>query len=490
MIGCIWQDALLIDEIKLDTKDFLTEDGAYYFALAKQLRSKGFSSFDEVTVLSNISETVEIGFNDRGGWDTIQNLTEIINGKNWETYLDILYRENIIKGLYNDGFNLMNPTESNGKKIIPINLFRKMDSESVLDWYESRLSGYGTGYSSKILEEEEIEITDVFLKELEDGIQNGVPFDTAGLDINAETMNCFPFLSSQINGLINGTSTILGGYSSTGKTTAWVTVIMGLLFRGRKVLIISNEQRSKVFKVSFIVWILAKHFRYYNVTKKKMISGNTNDEDKRYIKLAQEYWNVNYDKLVKFISIPDANMSLVKKKVRENVLKYGYDTVLYDTLKLDFADNNEQHFASLIKDSRELDYLAKKYDIIMLCSLQLALNTLGKLFLDSSVLSMSKQIKEVLENLILMRTVYSEELDKENNRYYCRPFQLKKINGEWVEQEYEVDPTAVYRMVFVDKNRNGDNSGDTGVAYLWKFAGATGIFREVAQCRPRHGHID
>lgn len=39
----------------------------------------------------------------------------------------------------------------------------------------------------------------------------------------------------------------------------------------------------------------------------------------------------------------------------------------------------------------------------------------GKLFLDAGVLSNGKQIKEVLENLFLMRTVYTEELDEKIN---------------------------------------------------------------------------
>lgn len=490
VISCIWKDILLIDEANLESKDFITEDGIFYYSLAKQLREKGFSSLDEITVLSSISETVEIGFQERGGWNAVQNLIDIINEKNWDTYLDILYRENIILNLYNNGFNLLKPIDENGKTIIPLELFRKMDSESVIDWYESKISSLGTGYSSKILEEGEIEFDDEFINNCIEGLENGVPFDIAGEDINGEEMNCFPFLSRQLNGLMDGTTSILGAYSSVGKSTLWVTVLMGLLYRGRKPLIISNEQKIKVFKISFIIWILSKHFRYFNLTKKKMLSGDINEEDKKYLKKAQEYWNKNYKGKVKFIGIPDADISLVRKKVRENVLKHGYDTVLYDTLKLDFADNNnEQHFISLIKDSRELDKMAKKYNIIMLCSLQLAINTLGKLFLDASVLSMSKQIKEVLENLFLMRTVYPEELDKDNKKFYLRPFRRKNIAGKWCEEEYNPDVNAVWRILFVDKARSGENSSDNGVAYLLKFDGAHGLFSESSMCRPRHGMI-
>lgn len=489
VIACLAKDILLIDETALEYNNFITEDGAFYFGLIKNIRDKGYNSLDETTILSNISDFIEIGFKDRGGWDTLQHLIDIINEKNWDTYIDTLYRENIILNLHNNGFNLLEEVNEENKKIIPIKLFRKMNSESVLDWYESKLSSIGTGYSSKILEEEEIEITDDFIQSCTDGLEMGVPFDIAGKNIDEDDIYCLSSISRQIMGLLNGTTTVLGGYSSTGKTTLWITIIMALLFRQRKILIISNEQKCKVFKMSFIVWILCKHFKYFNVTKKKLISGDLNTADKEYIKKAQNYWNLTYKGRIKFIAIPDADMSLVKKKVRENVLKYGYDTVLYDTLKIDFNDGDEQHFISLIKDSRELDKMAKKYDIIMLCSLQLAINTLGKLFLDASVLSMSKQIKEVLENLMLMRVMYPEELDTDNKKFYCRPFRRKLINDKWIEEPYEIDKNGVYRALFIDKCRGGENSSDTGVAHLLKFDGSHGIWKEECLIRPRHGQI-
>lgn len=490
IIASLWKDPLLIDEAKLETKNFLTQDGVYYYSLAKNLRQKGFYSFDEVTVLSNISEELELGFTGRGGWEIIQSLIDVINIQNWDTYLDILYRENIVLGLYEDGFNVLKEISVNGKNIKPLELFRKMDSESVLDWYESRLTSYGTGYSSKVLEEEEIDFDDDFIESCEDGLENGVPFDIAGVDINNDEMNCLPFISRQVNGLLDGTFTMLGAYSSVGKTSLWITILMGLLHRGRKVLIISNEEKVKKFKINFMVWLLGKYCRYFNVTKKKLMSGDLTAEDKVQLAIVQKYWKEHYKGSVKFISIADANMSLVKKKIRENVLRYAYDSVLYDTFKLDFDDSgNNKEYLSLIKDSRDLDAMSKKYNVIMLASLQLAINTLGKLFLDSSVLSMSKQIKEVLEGLFLMRTVYAEELDKDNKKFYCRPFRLLKVNDKWIEEEYIPDTSGVYRMLFVDKTRNGSNSSDTGVAYLLKYDGSHCIFRETAQCRPRHGYI-
>lgn len=480
---------LLIDDTTFEQKDFVTADGLFYFSMLNQLRNKGFYSLDEVTILSNLSQDAIDKYEDMGGWDSIQHQIDIINTQNFDTYIDILYRENILLHMHSDGFNLLKEIDVNDKKIIPLKLFRKMTAEEVTDWYDARISSYGTGYSSKVLEEEEIDFDDEFIESCQEGEENGVPFDIAGYDINGEEINCFPFLSRQIMGLLEGTFTMMGGFSSVGKSSWWVTVLMSLLYYDREILIISNEESVKKFKVKFMIWLLGKRNRYFKLTKKKMTSGDINAESRDQLTQVQKFWRENYKGRVKFISINDADMRVVKKKIRENVLRYGYDCVLYDTFKIQESDfEGTRQDLSLVRDSRELDKIAKKYNIIMLASVQLAERLKGKLFLDSSVLSNSKQIKEILENLFLMRTVYDEELD-EKNKFYCRPFRLKKVNDKWIEEEYAPDRNAVYRALFVEKTRNGNNSSDTGVAYLLKFDGDHCIFREIAQARFKHGEI-
>ena len=164
VIGVLYQDALLIDECDFKSTDFITSDGVFYYSLAKQLRKLGYTVFDEVTILSSVPENVATAFQERGGFDSIKNLTDVVNMKNAEIYLDNLYRENIILGMHRDGFNLLDAVDWNGKEVIPLKLFRKMDSEGVLDWYESRLSSYGTGFTSKVLDEDYIDFDDEYFE--------------------------------------------------------------------------------------------------------------------------------------------------------------------------------------------------------------------------------------------------------------------------------------------------------------------------------------
>ena len=491
VVFSLWKDPLIIDENKLDKSCFLTRDGKFYYSLAKNLRSKNLVVFDEVSVLSNSTEEVIAKFNSLGGYEVIENMCSLVSLSNWDSYSDMLNRENIILKLHDNGFNLTKEVEYKDKKIVPIQLFRRMNSEQVIDWYDMFLSSCSTGYSSLVLEDEMIDIDDNFLDGIEKGEEQGISFRSAGLDIEGNEMMCYPYISDEIGGYREGTFNLLCGHSSTGKSSVAVAIILSMLSQGRKCLIISNEQKKKVFQVNFLVWLLYKRNHYYKLTKKKIMNGELTLEDKKQLASVQKYWREQgYDKMVKFISITDANTPVVKKKIRENVLRHGVSFVFYDTMKIDFSSSaDKKEYISLIQDSRDFDAIAKKYNIIMLASLQLSLATLGQLFLDASALSGAKAVKECAESIIMMRTLYSEELIK-NNKVFCEPFRTVKVeDGKYINQEYEPDPSAVWRVVFIDKSRSSSNSSDTGIAYLFKMNGNFCVFTESAKCFPKHGRI-
>ena len=488
--AAIFKDPLLLDDSALTKDCFITKDGRFYFGLAKMLRERGLYVFDEVSILTNSSPEVLERFNENGGYDQIESMTNVINTNNWESYLGALHRKVVLRKLYADGFNVMQDVTINNKTINQLKLFDKMSAEEIMEYYEVKLASYESGYSTKILEEEEIDFDDEFFDSCEEGLENGVPFATAGEDVDGEEITCLPYLSNHIMGFEDGTFSIVGGYSSTGKSTLYVTILMGLLEDpNRKALIISNEMQCKAYKINLVVWTLCKRFKYFNITKKKLMSGNLTTEDKKMLKKAQEYWREKYKGRLKFVSIPTADMSLVKREIRKNVLRFGYNIALYDTMKLDFNSSpDKKEYLSLIKDSRDFDEISKKYNIIMLASLQLAISTLGKLFLDASVLAQSKQIKEVCQNLILIRTIYGEELDS-SSKFYLNPYRLKKVNGKWIREEHQLDPQNVYRAIFIDKCRTASNSSDTGQALCYKYKGEFAIFTETAWIQPKHGFI-
>lgn len=491
VISSIYSDLLLLDDCNLDPTSFLTKDGRFYFSLAQDIRNKKFYVIDEVTILSNSKDKVVEKFNDRGGWETIQNMIDVTNTSNFDIYLDLLHRENIILGLYKDGFNLFEEIEYGDKKLTPIKVFRKFTADEVIDFYETVLTNYGTGYSSEVLEDEEMDLDDKFLEDCQQGMESGVPFADMGYDINGELISIFPFLSAQIGGFNEQGLHMIGGFSGCGKSTILISIISALVANGRKCVIVSNEETINRYKIKWTVFLMARYANYYKLTKKRLTSGDIDAESKKQYKIVQKYWRDNFKGKIKFIAINDASIKTVVKKIRENVLRYGYDTYAYDTFKIQNVDmSNARQDLALVRDSRELDKLCKKYNLIGLASIQLSESQKGRLFLTSSSLSNSKQVKEILTTLILIRNAYDQEFDPKSS-YYMQPFRWKKkANGDgWYQEEYTPKEGQNFKVCFIEKSRGGETSLDSGNAYLLRFDGDHSCTYETCIVRPKFGEI-
>jgi len=487
-IGCIAKDLLLLDDSMLKVTDYVTKDGRFLFSLLKGLRDKGYTIADEVTVLTNANESVKEKLDEFGGWSGVQSLIDICNVKNFDVFLDVLLKNNIYLRLYDKGFNLLDPVMlDNGKEVVPYKYFEKFTSQDVLDFYESQLSTLGTVSSNKIIEEGYIDFDEEFIDGLQTGVEVGVSFADAGADVNGDKISLFPFLSNNILGLKSGTLSAFGAHSGVGKTTFMIGILMALVEKGEKILIVSNEMGLNDFKQGFLVWILSRYFGYYKLPKKKLASGSLSEEDKIMIKKAREYWRKHYAKEIKMVALSDADSKLTCRIIKKHIQRDGITTFLVDTFKITTSNGTGDNFwLQLVVDSKDLDAIAKRYNVIGLMTIQLAINSLGRLWMDASCLSNSRAVKEVLSNLILFRKVYPEELTT-GSPYDLKPFRSKKGDDEkWYEEDYLPDPKNVYRCLFVEKSRRGIDSGDSGVAYLIRYDGDYCSFYETSKCRPTH----
>lgn len=495
-IGLIWNDPLIIDETNLTPKEFLSTDGRFYFECAKQLRSKGVVEFDEVSVISNLEKEILDKFQEKGGYQAINNIAEIVSIKNKDSILDSLSKHNITLRLFNRGFNLTKEMIIGKNKTTPLEYFKNLKANQIIDWYEAQLCKvYDGGYDVNLLEDEDILITDDFIQDLADEKEYGIPYAKAGKDCEGKDMNVFPYLSSLTLGFTKKASHYVAGFSSSGKTSFWSSVVMSMAL-AEKVLIICNEQSSKVWKMNMLLFILYKHYHYTDVTKNKLMSGSFKNDPKQMemVNKAKDYFNKHYKNRIHFIQLAENNFDVVKSKVRYYALQMGYGVVVFDTLKI--ADSNRRNdslagWEELVQYSRDLDILAKKLNICMCCSVQLAQNQKGNLFLGSQMLSGAKGIVEQLDTLLCLRDVYKEELDANNSKFFCAPFQRvrNEITGEMEERPYVCDPKQSWKMCFLAKSRNSENSDSSGCAMLLKFFGPMAVWSEPCWCRPKHGYI-
>jgi hypothetical protein len=180
----------------------------------------------------------------------------------------------------------------------------------------------------------------------------------------------------------------------------------------------------------------------------------------------------------------DSDMNLTCSVIKKSILRDGFDGFFVDTFKLDNSEGVSDNFwLNLIEDSKKLHSIALKYNVCGLISIQLALATLNRLWLDKSCLSTAKGVCEILDTCIGIRSVVQDELI-EGSSIYCNPFRSRlNDKGEWEEIPYTADPTKVWRMLFVIKNRNGVGSDDNGITFLLRYSGDYCSMYETSKAR-------
>jgi replicative DNA helicase len=482
-----WKDPNLYKEYKEITPDnFLTEDARFYFSLGKQM-SKLYKVFDEVSVISYLgdNDTLMNGFSERGGYDVVYNTMEMLNMNNVEQYIDVLNRENILLKLHEDGFNLLNPININDKEIIPIKLLRKMSAAESLQFFESRISNIGIRVRSNDMEVSDLDIEDDFIEKLETGMLMGIPFDIGGYSqADGKEIWASPILSNTAMGVNKGELTLVGGFSGSGKTSfAYSNLVMPMVYRGEKVVITANEQRKIAWQILIMIYTLVHHFKYYNLTRKKLKGGQFTDKDREMIRLAKDFINKNYKQNIKFVKTFDYNVRDIVREQKRLHLNHGYSAFLYDTFKAEDSSDMSAARGSMVEDSKALFQFASKYNVPQIITAQLATYLEKTSWLTSQALSNSKQTKEVCSEIFLMRKLVNEiELDK-TSKHYIHPYRLKRDGtGKWKKDFFEIDHTlgGQFRIMFVDKTRNDEDSK----AVLYKYDGHVNVWHELGYCSP------
>lgn len=491
--ACLFNDLTLLDDGGFDPGSFITQHGRILFSVAKEIRDKGHNVFDEVTMLSNLSElALEKIQTEIGGFQQIQNLMDIVDTRNWDSYSDALNKANVIINLHNKGFDVLSEiTLDNGKVSTPIKLFKKFTTAQVIEWYESQLSSLSTKvFSTKIVDDTFVDFDDAFIESLENQEDLGVDFGDAGENIDGEKIHTFEFLSRQIMGFKTGTLSAFAAASGVGKSTWLVGMIMSLISKGgHKVCLVSNETQAKDIKIQFLSFFCSRYLNEWGITKTKLISGNLTNAEKDTLRKAKTEFRERYMHRIKIVTLADADTAVTCQIIKNAILREGCDIFCVDTFKLTMDSGNAENFwLSLVKDTRTLTEIALRYDVIGLMTVQLAINSQNRSWLGAESLSQSKAIKEVLSNLILIRQAYPELEFNPNSPYFIRPFRSKynENTGEWYEEPYEPDPKQAYRIIFIDKSRRGVCSADNGICYLSRFDAEHSSFFESAKCRPSH----
>lgn len=451
---------------KLDIfNSFELEESQFFYSIGSNIIKQGYNVIDEVAMeayLIDKPNTKDIYY-EYGGWKTIKEMIGIVEIDNFEKYYDDLLKYNILKELSKKGFNT---------KDVPI---KELNSNQLYDYYDYMINDLfiQTTNENKV---ETLEITDEYL----DSRYNGE-------GLGASISSACPRLNYDIGGLRTGNIIIVGGSSGVGKSSfSFENMILPLVRQGIYTGIISNEQDAHQFRDILLTSVLFKDFKYYNITRKKLQSGNLNDEDKKMIEKARDYINKEIAPYITFVKMFEYNIDNTKKVIKK-LCREGITHILYDTMKAE--DSANANFSGqMVETSKTLFNLADKLDICIIWTQQASLHSTNSRYLSMYNLAGSKQVSEVAAQVIMLRPVWDDEYSEE--KFDIMPYNYKKDhNGKYVKEDkhtvkeifeiYKDTPRNI--LVFLAKNRFGESDKvyvvhQTAIYNAWKELG----FAEVS----------
>lgn len=468
----MWKEPELYDEYELDIeKDLYLPESRLLYTLGKKMYNKGINVFDVVSIETYLLNFPDIkseldGF---GGAKEVLTNAKVMNIANFEKSYDDLLKANLLIEVFYTQKDLMLNFEE----------LKKMDTSSdVYDYIEYKILGCASDKVSKNMTEGNMYVSDELIEQI-----------IAGELIESISFHKFaPMLNGILGGSVLGKLHIIAGSSGAGKSTFTTSnIFYPHICEGEKVCLISNEMTKNEILMMLFCIVATDKFKNWKLTREKMTKRNPDgstkltDEDIKTLKEVQAYINEHIKDNFYFIDFSDADVNNVVKMIRK-YSKLGVKTFCYDTMK---ADNSAdaKAWASIIEHSKLLTFTAQKNNIALYLTYQVAPHANDKRWLHRGLLSEGKGVVFMAHSLILIRPVRYDEMP--NERYDLKPYRkvFDEDKGEWIRKPFEFseqDLQRRYILVFIDKNR----SGDEGDVLMYQFWGNNARYREIGFAKP------
>lgn len=430
----LYKDPTLIGDYKnvANGTDIITDDGIFYYGLGLELYKAGYNAFDNISIYTFLSdkEILKDGFERRGGYRSIQEITSLLSIDNISAYYDELIKNNMTIRLHESGFNVMGELDK----------INQMSSNDLYDYYDFKLNNICIGKIDKIKPENLSDGYGEYIKEWDSG-------KSVGYKVG------FPLLNYRLAGVHKKNLLLHLAHIGNGKTTTSILYyILPVLESGENVCIIGNEQSVDEFRQMVLSSVLFNKIEYFKMNRQKMIIGHFTDEDKEHL-LKAEAWLKDCTGKLQFIELNDYSISSVKKIVKK-YSKLNVGMFVFDTLKPE-QENSDKAWAEFSEVAKELFILAKKEDIAVVATAQLSSDSMGRRFLDLSCTGKSRAIAETASQVVMFRSMSSDEKEK------LKPYQFQKDeHGKYskVRKVIDLDINKDYIILFTPKNRFGDTT--------------------------------
>ena len=435
------------------------EDAIFYWQLGMAMHQQNIQKIDAITIEAFLANKDEMRkrYERYGGYQTVEGLRSTMDPENADGYYDQINRMNALS-------LFANKTE---ELFTDVDRFNNSTDDEIYDMFDLLGNSIAVN-STRGVEVEDLTITDNFIKSCIDKEEMGLPYKS------------LPLLNYTTLGLPLGDIWLLASHSGVGKSSMiFENIALYLSSVNEPVVIFSNEMDSNAYKHLLLIHILTKDLNYWKLTRKKLKQGEFTDEDLVMLDKAKEISEEKYAN-IRFVKMFNNNTSILMRFIKKYA-RQGYRCFIWDTFKSDdISDGNKEEWLQLLKNSRKVFNLISKLHVSMVMTFQLALYTTNQRYLDASCLAGSKQIKEVVSELIMLRPLWSDERSGEKNDCKVYHWDTEKKEKEMIQ----LDPDKKYLVAFVNKTRNGE--GDKQIVIQWDAHFNT--FKEIGYATIKNDH--
>lgn len=432
-------DLYMENNIKLET--FNHKVWKFYFMLLQKAVEKGYRAMDSIvigSIVEGLSDSDKSKYAEYGDYTIIENGLDIINPKNFDTYLQNMNRANSILKVSQIGFKI---TAEAYKALC------EKSVDEIQQAYESSLAKCFDGLESG----EKIEdLTDGLMKMIEEadaGVFKGLPYAS-------KLLNYFT------NGQALGNITMLSANSGVGKTFMAVAQVLPTFIKNElgvdKLTILANEEDSRKWKQAIVTWVANNVFDF-DFNKNRFMQGSFTKEEMSALKQSVEWYEDKVEKgCIEFVGFSSFSMKKAIKLIKKQKKTKGTEYFILDTLKSDStAKESEQVWLHLQNNMVHLFDAIKSQtnNVHVFVTYQLGKSAMQRKYLDQSSLGVSKNVVDVVSTLLLARKAHDSEKRKEGEE---SGLQVREIDNEGIVKYMRAD--MEYFIVFMGKNRHGETS--------------------------------
>ena len=459
----LWKDPTLYDDYRgicsEHDKTLQNQDAIFYFLLGRALRNQGYNKFDNITVDTYLSDKPETRkqFASLGGWTECEKLMSLVDTDNVGAVFDKIAKANALSMFAKKYDEMFSHVER----------FDQLSSEDVYNAFDllNNSIALTSGNESKI---EDLLIDEGYIKKCDSGLEVGLNFSKA----------C-PLLNYNLLGIPVGDISLIGASSGVGKSSfVFENFIIPIAQSGTGVAIISNEMVADAYKNLLIIHVLCQDLNYWGITRRKLKIGGFNDEQKEMLRKAADIIKQKYSN-IRIVKMFQNDINIVVKYINR-LARTGSKLIVYDTMKSNDKSDVSTMWQDLLLSSRRIFNAASKNNVAIVATFQLALYAINQRWLDASILSNSKQVKECVSMATYMRPIWQDEYTGE--KYDIKPYVWDREKK--VKRYLTLDKDKKYIITFIDKSRNGE----TGITIVYQWNSNFNHWKEIGYCTVVNDH--